>query len=354
MDKQEAAETLGEFGPLFHHLGARLADKYKHQPDTLEYFIRTLHSILKTCRDDDRHAILVVIAVVIVDVYHDYNSSISERLVQVITREDVMSIETLFSKDLSKRRYYLVSFDADDDTINALNEEFSQLQDFLQRVPFLWSSGRSDFLDRAEGFTAIKELSCRSSINDDGRSRYCLNVCAFIACAGYENLPMLFSKHSSYVKNLFLRNIPKVGSYHMVTAVNRLWNQFKLYGCHGTQGDRFILPFLLSRNLEVAATLERKEGLTSRQLMKLVETAEELLPVMEAATGAVENSFGDGLDTKLPEHWVIDYVVKDGIVEYEACEHDYELLGWVYQQCGAHLAATFTEEPVMSDEDLAL
>ena len=198
----------------------------------------------------------------------------------------------------------------------------------------------------------MKEFSCRTFWDES--SEYCLNVCAFIACAGYENLPMLFNKQLSYVKNLFLRNIPKVGSYHMVTAVNRLWNQFKLYDCHGSQGDRFILPFLLSRNPEVAATLKKKEELTSRQLMKLVEAAEELLPVMEAATVAAENSFGDGLHTKLPEHWMVDYVVKDGVVEYEARDYDYELFGWVYQQCGAHLAATFTEEPAMSDEDLAL
>lgn len=71
MDKQEAAETLGEFGPLFHHLGIRIADQYKRQQETLEYFVQTLHSILKTCRDDDRHAILVVIAVSLLDVYHD-------------------------------------------------------------------------------------------------------------------------------------------------------------------------------------------------------------------------------------------------------------------------------------------
>ena len=349
MDKQEAAETLGEFGPLFHHLGIRIADQYKRQQETLEYFVRTLHSILKICRDDDRHAILVVIAVSLLDVYHD--STISKKLFRVITRGGDVSIETLFSDIPGKGRYFLTTLDEED---HALNEAFSRLQDFLRHTPLLQSSGRSDFLDRADGFTAIKELSCRSSINDDGRSRYCLNVCAFIACAGYENLPMLFSKHSSYVKNLFLRNIPKVGSYHMVTAVNRLWNQFKLYDCHGTQGDRFILPFLLSRNPEVAATLEAKEELTSRQLMKLVETAEELLPVLEAATVVAENSFCDGLRTKLPEYWVIEYATKDGVVEYEAREHDYELLGWVYQQCGAHLAATFTEEPVMSDEELAL
>jgi hypothetical protein len=349
MGKQEAAEALGEFGPLFHHLGIRLADQYKHQQRTLEYFVRTLHSILKICRDDDRHAILVVIAVSLLDVYHD--STISKKLFKVIAQEGGVSIETFFSDTPGKGRYFLVTLDEED---HALNEAFSRLQDFLQRTPLLQSSGRADFLDRAEGFTAIKELSCRSSINDDSRSRYCLNVCAFIACAGYENLPMLFSKRSSYVKNLFLRNVPKVGSYGMVVAVNRLWNQFKLYDCHGSQGDRFILPVLLSRNPEVTATLEAKEELTSRQLMKLVETAEELLPVLEAATVAAENSFCDGLHTKLPEYWMIDYVVKDGVVDYGAREHDYELLGWVYQQCGAHLAATFTEEPVVSDEDLAL
>lgn len=349
MDEKEAAETLGEFGRSFYHLGFRLAGKYKHQQETLEYFVCTLHNILNTCREDDRHAILVVVSVIIVDVRHDYNYSISEKLFRVITQEDIVSIETLFSNPSGDG----VSFEVKHN-INALKEELSQLRDFLQRNLFLCSSSQSDFLNRAEGFTAIKELSCRSSINDDGRSRYCLNVCAFIAFAGYENLPMLFSKHSSYVKNLFLRNVPKVGSYHMVTAANRLWNQFKLYDCHGTQGDRFILPFLLSRNPEVAVTLEAKEELTSRQLMKLVETAEELLPVLEAATVAAENSFCDGLHTKLPEHWMIDYVVKDGVVDYGAREHDYELLGWVYQQCGAHLAATFTEEPVVSDEDLAL
>lgn len=165
---------------------------------------------------------------------------------------------------------------------------------------------------------------------------------------------MLFNKPASYVKNLFLKNIPKNGAYNMVSAVNRLWGQFKLYGCHGTQGDRFILPFLLSKNPTIAVALERREELTPHQLMTLSETAETLLPVMEAATGAAENGFRDGLRTKLPEYWVIEYATKDGVVEYEAREHDYELLGWVYQQCGAHLAATFTEEPVMSDEDLAL
>lgn len=349
MDKWEAAKILGEFGPLFQNLGKLFAKQYKHQQDTLEYFVRTLHGILKTCRDDDRHAILVVIAVSLLNVYHD--STISEKLFRVLVRESGEPIETLFSDTPGKGRYFLATLDEEDHT---LNEAFSRLQDFLRHTPLLQSSSRADFLDRAEGFTAIKELSCRSSINDDGRSRYCLNVCAFIACAGHENLPMLFSKHSSYAKNLFLRNIPKVGSYHMVTAVNRLWNQFKLYDCHGSQGDRFILPFLLSKNPDVAATLKKKEELTSRQLIKLVETAEELLPVMEAATGAAENSFGDGLHTKLPENWMIDYVVKDGIVEYEEREHDYELLGWVYQQCGSHLAATFTDEPVVSDEDLTL
>ena len=214
MDEKEAAETLGEFGRSFYHLGFRLAGKYKHQQETLEYFVRTLHNILNTCREDDRHAILVVVSVIIVDVRHDYNYSISEKLFRVITQEDIVSIETLFSKDPGKGRYFFTPFDSDEHTIDILNKAFSQLQDFLQRTPLLQSSGRSDFLDRAEGFTAIKELSCRSSINDDGRSRYCLNVCAFIACAGYENLPMLFSKHSSYVKNLFLRNVPKVGLYH--------------------------------------------------------------------------------------------------------------------------------------------
>lgn len=343
MGEQEAAETLGEFGRLFYHLGMRLAGKYKHQQETLEYFVRTLHSILKNCRDDDRYAILVVVAVIIVDVHHDYEFIVSEKLVQVITQEEVVSIETLFSKNPG----------GDKNIINALKEGLSQLQDFLQRAPFLRSSGRSDFLKRAGGFTAMKELSCRSSINDD-HPRYCLNVCAFIACAGYENLPMLFNKHSSYVKNLFLKNVPKVGTCGMVSAVNRLWNQFKLYDCHGTQGDRFILPFLLSRNPDVAATLACKEELTSHQLMRIVETAEELLPVLEVATAAAENSFSDGLHTKLSEYWMIEYVLNDGVVDYKAREHDYELLGWVYQQCGATSATTFTEELVMSDEDLAL
>jgi len=351
MGKQEAAEALGEFGPLFHHLGLWVVDKYKHQPDTLEYFVWTLHSMLKTCRDDDRHAIIVVIAVIIVDVNH-YKSSVADKLWRVIAQEEIVSIETLFSKDPGKGRYFFTPFDADEHTIDALNKAFSQLQDFLQHTPFLQSSGRSDFLNRAEGFTAMKELSCRTF--GDESSEYCLNVCAFIACAGYENLPMLFNKQLSYVKNLFLKSTIKTGSRGMVSAVNRLWNQFKLYDCHGTQGDRFILPFLLSRNPDVAETLERREKLTSYQLMKLVETAEELLPVLETATVAAENSFGDGLHTKLPEHWMIDYVVKDSVVEYKAREHDYELLGWVYQQCGANSTATFTEEPIMSDENLAL
>lgn len=336
MDRQEAAETLGEFGPLFYHLGSWLAGKYKHQQDTLEHFVCTLHSILKTCREDDRHAILVVIAVTIVDVYHYYESSVADKLWRVIAAGNAVSVE----------------IHADDRTKNALKEAFTQLQDFLQHNPFFCSSRRFDFLDRAEGFTAMKDLSCRMSRG--GSSNYCLNVCAFIACAGYENLPMLFSKHSSYVKNLFLRNIPKVGSYGMVSAVNRLWNQFKLYDCQGTQGDRFILPFLLSRNPDVAVALEQKEELSSHQLMKLADAAEVLLPVMEAATFAAENSFCDGLHTKLPDHWVIEYATNDGVVEYEARDHDYELLGWVYQQCGVKSNLTFTDEPAMSDEDLAL
>lgn len=342
MDKKEAAEALGEFGRLFYHLGIRLAGKYKHQQGTLEYFVRTLYSILKTCRDDDRYAILVVVAVIIVDVHNDYDFIVSEKLVRVISEGDVVPIETLFSKESR----------ADENIVNSLKEGLSQLQDLLQRAPFLQSSGRSDFLNRAEGFTAMKELSCQT-LRDES-AKYCLNVCAFIAGAGYENLPMLFNKPASYVKNLFLKNIPKNGAYNMVSAVNRLWGQFKLYGCHGTQGDRFILPFLLSKNPTIAVALERREELTPHQLMTLSETAETLLPVMEAATGAAENGFRDGLRTKLPEYWVIEYTTKDGVVEYEAREHDYELLGWVYQQCGAHLAATFTEEPVMSDEDLAL
>ena len=342
MDEKEAAEALGEFGRLFYHLGIRLAGKYKHQQGTLEYFVRTLYSILKTCRDDDRYAILVVVAVIIVDVHNDYAFIVSEKLVRVISEGDVVPIETLFSKESR----------GDENIVNSLKEGLSQLQDLLQRAPFLQSSGRSDFLNRAEGFTAMKELSCRT-LRDES-AKYCLNVCAFIACAGHENLPMLFNKPASYVKNLLLKNIPKNGAYNMVSAVNRLWGQFKLYGCHGTQGDRFILPFLLSKNPTIAVALERREELTPHQLMTLSETAETLLPVMEAATGAAENGFRDGLRTKLPEYWVIEYATKDGVVEYEAREHDYELLGWVYQQCGAHLAATFTEEPVMSDEDLAL
>ena len=272
-----------------------------------------------------------------------------KKLFRVITRGGDVSIETLFSDIPGKGRYFLTTLDEED---HALNEAFSRLQDFLRHTPLLQSSGRSDFLDRADGFTAIKELSCRT-LRDES-AKYCLNVCAFIAGAGYENLPMLFNKPASYVKNLFLKNIPKNGAYNMVSAVNRLWGQFKLYGCHGTQGDRFILPFLLSKNPTIAVALERREELTPHQLMTLSETAETLLPVMEAATGAAENGFRDGLRTKLPEYWVIEYATKDGVVEYEAREHDYELLGWVYQQCGAHLAATFTEEPVMSDEDLAL
>ena len=342
MDEKAAAEALGEFGRLFYHLGIRLAGKYKHQQGTLEYFVRTLYSILKTCRDDDRYAILVVVAVIIVDVHNDYAFIASEKLARVISEGDVVPIETLFSKGSR----------ADENIVNSLKEGLSQLQDLLQRAPFLQSSGRSDFLNRAEGFTAMKELSCLT-LRDES-AKYCLNVCAFIAGAGYENLPMLFNKPASYVKNLFLKNIPKNGAYNMVSAVNRLWGQFKLYGCHGTQGDRFILPFLLSKNPTIAVALERREELTPHQLMTLSETAETLLPVMEAATRAAENGFRDGLRTKLPEYWVIEYATKDGVVEYEAREHDYELLGWVYQQCGAHLAATFTEEPVMSDEELAL
>lgn len=350
MEKQEAAELLGEFGPLFHHLGIQLVDQYKGPNDNPEYIVNTLYKILKTCREDDRHAILVIIAVTLLDVYRA--DTVSEQVFRTIVNEGDGRVGTLFSNLGNEGRYhYDVSID---DEIQALNEAFDKLEYFRRRMPFLLSSNRSDFLDRAEGFTAIKELSCRSSINDDGRSRYCLNVCAFIACAGYKNLPMLFGKHSSYVKNLFLRSIPKTGSYLMVTAVNRLWNQFKLYDCHGTQGDRFILPFLLSTNLDVAAALACKEELTSHQLTQLAETAEELLPVLEVATKAAENCFSDGLHTKLPEYWMIEYVLQDGVVEYKAREHDYELLGWVYQQCGANSTATFTEEPIVSDEDLAL
>lgn len=348
MGEQEAAETLGEFGPLFYHLGIRIAYQYKGPNDNLEYLVNTLYKILKTCREDDRHAILVIIAVTLLDVYRD--DTVSEQVFRTIVNEGDGRVGTLFSDLGSEGRYHVPSIT---DEIRVLNEAFAKLEDFRRRTPFLLSSNRSNFLDKADGFTAGKELSCRSSICNQ-RTEYCLNVCAFIACAGYKNLPMLFGKHSSYVKNLFLRSIPKTGSYLMVTAVNRLWNQFKLYDCHGTQGDRFILPFLLSTNLDVAAALACKEELTSHQLTQLAETAEELLPVLEVATKAAENSFSDGLHTKLPEYWMIEYVLQDGVVEYKAREHDYELLGWVYQQCGANLTTTFTEEPIMSDEDLAL
>lgn len=348
MDEREAAETLGEFGPLFYHLGIRLADQYKGPNDNLEYLVNTLYKILKTCREDDRRAILVIIAVTLLDVYRD--DTVSEQVFRTIVNEGDGRVGILFSDLGSEGRYHVPSIT---DEIRVLNEAFAKLEDFRRRTPFLLSSNRSDFLDKADGFTAGKELSCRSSICGQ-RPEYCLNVCAFIACAGYKNLPMLFGKRSSYVKNLFLRSVPKTGSYLMVTAVNRLWNQFKLYDCHGTQGDRFILPFLLSTNLDVAAALACKEELTSHQLTQLAETAEELLPVLEVATKAAENSFSDGLHTKLPEYWMIEYVLQDGVVEYKAREHDYELLGWVYQQCGANSTATFTEEPIVSDEELAL
>lgn len=349
MEEQEAAELLGEFGPLFYHLGIQLADQYKGPNDNPEYIVNTLYKILKTCREDDRHAILVIIAVTLLDVYR--SATVSEQVFRTIVNEGDGRVGTLFSNLGNEGRYhYDVSID---DEIQALNEAFEKLEDFRRRTPFLLSSNRSDFLDKADGFTAGKELSCRSSICDK-RPEYCLNLCAFIACAGHESLPMLFSKQSSYVKNLFLRSIPKTGSYSMVSAVNRLWNQFKLYDCHGTQGDRFILPFLLSKNLDPAAALECKEELTAHQLMQLVETAEELLPVLEVAITAAENNFSDGLHTKLPEYWMIEYALNDGVVEYKAREHDYDLLGWVYQQCGANSTTTFSEEPIMSDEELAL
>ena len=321
MYKDDLLEQFKKFGLLYWCIGDKMWRRYgKYSSDKLE----KIPMILDACTVYDRYAILEVAAIVFLRDDHN-KGEVSDKLVRAICAGE----ESLIANDLQ----LLASSSS-----SALEREY---KDFIQ---FRKKFSVAGFTSGAG--TVMKGMSERLC-NRLPALEYFIDVCAFVALAGYKKLPYLYATEMSDILKFF-NDVLEEGSRRWVPELERLWLQFKSYEIDSTSLDRFILPLLLANHPDVAEAVKNRQQLTLEQVKALTDSIENMLPVYNAAQKAIENGQQNGSHTALPKHWVTDYLLK-GAVNYRPRSHDADLTGWL--NCNM----TVSEEPVVvftEDEDL--
>lgn len=328
MYKVNLFEQFKKFGLLYWCIGYKMWRRYgQYNSDKLE----KIPLILEKCTVKDRYALLEVAATAFLKDDYD-NGDISDKLCRAIcgNKESlVVDDPELLALSYSSR----------------LEKEY---KDFIQFRKELSIVG----LKSGEG-TVMAKL--RELLHNRLPALDCfIDVCAFVALAGYKKLPYLYETNMSDTQKFFHESLEEI-SHQNASELERLWYQFKLYEDNEESPDLFILPLSLVNFPDAAAAVNNNQKLTLGQVKALVDSIENMIPVYNIAQEAVGNNFHNGCHTALPKYWVADYHLK-GSVDYQPRAYDLELFGWLYRNSSAPTGpVVFTEnQNPLFEDDLAL